>query len=397
MKARQILAVPTLFVFLCSPVWGLCGQEEDHTAMTSDHSMQPSEREKNGLRGPVRSVIEEQTYSAWTDADGKLFPEFKSWNKTEYDRDGRIAETRFRGSSRDHGFDGTEFITRYTYNPTGHLLRKTMQDNKGEAAKEVIYHYDDLARLQSITDSKDPNNPIAFRYDANGKKTKIAIVHPFDLPRGLGAVSRSVEAAFDAAGSAAALPEGGSALTLYDEHDRPTEIQTRNASGEMKSRTLRVYDDQGRVVEEKEIMDDPLKMLAGGDQTKILASGDVSPQELRDQLAQFLGGSEMWSIKYTYDAQGRRSKMVRKIFNHMEEQVEMAFNEHGDVAKETTQSTMRGTPNAENDERQSAETVYAYEYDSYGNWTVKKTSSRTLPDGTFKDSGDETSRTIEYF
>jgi YD repeat-containing protein len=381
----------------CSPVWGLCGPQEDNNLMTSDHSGQLSDREKNSLRGPVRSVIEEKTYPAWTDADGRVSPEFKSWSKTEYDRDGRIAETRFRGSSRDHGFDGTEFITRYTYNSTGQLLRKTMQDNKGEAEGEVIYRYDDQGRLQSIANSKDPDNPIAFRYDANGKKTKIAIAKPLDSPQGLGVVSRSVEASFDAAGSAAGLPEGGSALTLYDEHDRPAEIQTRDANGEIKSRTLRVYDDQDHVLEEKESMDDPLKMLAGGDQKKILASGDVSAQELRDQLKQFLSGSEMWSIKYSYDSQGRRSKMVRKIFNHMEEQVETAFNEHGDIAKETTQTTMRDTPNAENDERQSAETVYAYEYDTYGNWTVKKTSSRMLPDGTFKDTGDDVHRTIEYF
>ena len=116
--------------------------------MTSDQSTQPSEREKNGLHGPVRSVVEEQTYPAWTDADGKLSPEFKSWSKTEYDRDGRIAETRFHGSSRDHSFDGTEMVTRYTYGATGQLLRKTIQNNKGDALGEIIYHYDDQGRLQ---------------------------------------------------------------------------------------------------------------------------------------------------------------------------------------------------------------------------------------------------------
>jgi YD repeat-containing protein len=396
LKARRVVALAIALVALpCLPVWG--GQEERNNVMTSDHSTRPSDREKNGVHGPVRSVIEEKTYAAWTDADGKVSPDFKSWSKIGYDRDGRIAETRFRGSSREHGFDGTEMVTRYSYDATGQLLRKTRQNGKGDVEGEVIYHYDDQGRLQSITDSKDPNNPIAFRYDASGKKAKIAIAQPLDLPQGLGAVSRSVEAAFDVAGSAAALPEGGSALTLYDEHDWPTEVQTRDANGEVKSRALRVYDSEGRVLEEKEIVDDPLKMLAGGDQKKILASGDVSPQELRDQLAQFLVGSEMWSIRYTYDAQGHRSKMIRRVFNHMEEQVETSFNEHGDIAKETTQSTMRETPNGENDSTEIFETVYSYEYDSYGNWTMMKSSSRPLPDGTFKDTGNVVHRTIEYF
>lgn len=138
-------------------------------------------------------------------------------------------------------------------------------------------------------------------------------------------------------------------------------------------------------------------MFRGADQKEIFASGSVSSRELRNQLAQVLGGSEMWSTKYTYNAQGRRSNMISKVFNHREEQVETAYNEHGDIAKEMYQSTIRGTPNAENDGTGSTETIYSYEYDSYRNWTVKKSSSRSLPDGTFKDAGDDVRRTIEYF
>ncbi len=361
--------------------------------MKSAGSEPISDRDKAGLHGPVRSVIEERTSPAWTDADGKVYPEFKSWNKTEYDREGRIAVTWFRGSPGEHG---SELATRYTRNAAGQLLRTTQEAN-GKTVSEIVYRYDDQGRLQSITNSRDPNNPIAFRYDANGRKQKIAIAQPIDLPSGTGAVSRSVEASFEEAGSAQTLPEGGSAVTLYDERDRPTEIQTRNASGEIVSRTIRTYDDEGHIVEEKQTMDDPLKIIPAGDQKKIFASGDVSPQQLRDKLAEFLGSSEMWSMKYTYDAQGRRSKMIRNVFNHMEEQVETAYNEQGDVVRETHQSTMRGTPDAENDRTDSSETIYSYDYDSYGNWTVKKTSSRSLPDGTFKDSGDEARRTIEYY
>ena len=393
----QVRWVPTLVFTLvaltCLPARGLRGQQEDNDAMTSDHSKSLFDREKNDLRGPVRSVIEERGFPAWTDADGKAYPELKWWSKTEYDRDGRVAEQRFRGAIRD----GPESATQYIYSETGQLLRKTSQNSKGEVEEEIIYRYDAQGRLQSITDSKDPNNPIAFRYDGNGRKTKIATAQPVESPEGRGAISRSVEASFEAAGSAAVLPEGGSAVTLYDEHDRPSEIQTRNANGQTVSRTVRIYDDQGRVAEEKQTIDDPLKMIPGGDQKKIFASGSVSPQELRDQLAQFLGGSEMWSTKYTYNAQGRRSNMISKVFNHIEEQVETAYNEHGEIAKEMHLSTMRGTPNAENDGTESSETIYSYEYDSYGNWTVKRSSSRSLPDGTFKDSGDDVRRTIEYF
>ncbi len=308
---------------------------------------------------------------------------------SEYDREGRTAETRLRGSSG-------EWVTRYVYGETGQLLCTTVQGEKGESKREIAYKYDQ-GRLLSITDTLDPNNPVAFHYDANGRKTKIAIARSAEERQGLGAVSRSMEASFEDAGSAAALPEGGSAVTLYDEHDRPSEIQAHNAKGELVSLTLRVYDGQGRVMEEKETMDDPLKMIPSGDQKRMFASGDISRQELRDKLAEFLGGAETWSMKYTYDAQGRRSKSIRNIFNHIAEEVEITYNEHGDVAKETHQSRMRGSPNEENDGKTTSETIFSYEYDRYGNWILKKISSRTLPDGTFKDAGDEVRRMIEYF
>jgi hypothetical protein len=81
----------------------------------------------------------------------------------------------------------------------------------------------------------------------------------------------------------------------------------------------------------------------------------------------------------------------------MEEQVDTAYNDRGDAIKEDSRFITRGTGNPEADETQSSETIYAYEYDTNGNWTVKTRSSRSLPDGTFKDPGDETRRTIEYF
>ncbi len=390
MRRGLALAFATA-TFAYSSTVALHCQEDGNIAMTSEGAKPLSDREKSNLRGPVRSVIEESLQPAWTDGDGKVYPESRSWRKTEYDREGRTAETRFRGSTG-------EWVTRYTYAEAGMLLRTIIQDEKGETKREIVYKYDQ-GRLLSITDTLDPDNPIAFHYDANGRKTKVAIARLVDERQGPRAVSRSMEAmqaSFEDSGSAPALPEGGSAVTLYDEHDRPAEIQSRNSTGEIISRTLRVYDDQGRVVEEKQTMDDPLKLIPGGDQKKIFASEKVTPQELRDQLAQFLGGGGIWSTKYTYDAQGRRSNTIHGVFNHVEDATETAYNEHGDVAKETNKNTMRGTPNGENDGTRTSETIYSYLYDSYGNWTFKKRSSHST-DGAFKDAGDEVRRTIEYF
>lgn len=371
-------------------------QDSESTASSSGSAKSISDREKAGLHGPVRSVIEEQTSPEWHGADGNSIPEMKTSSKTEYDREGRIAVMRGRGWSREKGMDAADSVTRYTYNTAGQLLRMTTEKN-GEPDREVVYKYDDQGRLQSITDSGDPNDPIAFRYDATGRKTKIAIAQPTDLPQGA-VSSRSVEASFGTAASAPALPQGGSAITLYDDQGRPAEIQTRNANGEIVYRALRTYDEQGHVIEERQTLDDPLAIIPAADQKKILDAGAVPVLELRKQIAEALGGSEISSMKYTYDAQGRNTQINQEaMMGRVKQKIETAYNEHGDIAKQTTQYTTTGIPNAEHDESGGSERIFSYEYDNEGNWTVKKTSSRSLPDGTFKDTGEEVRRTIEYY
>lgn len=390
-RSLSHLSVPLIMVVLLPNAWTRAQE-----SIESVINPAKSDREKAGLRGPVHSVTEERTLPPWNGSSGESIPEIRTKWKTEYDRDGRITETRGRGWSRDKGMDAKDSVTRYTYSPTGQLLRMARERN-GEPDGELVYRYDGQGRLESIADSKDPGNPIAFRYDADGRKTKIAIAQPPKQP-GPGAVSASTEYFFQTESAPIGLPEGGSTTTLYDQRDRPTEVQTRNANGEIMYRTVRVYDDQGNILEEKQTMEDPISIIPMAEQKKIIDQAGVSAQELRDQIAQVLGGSEMGSTKYSYDAEGRQTlKVFKALMGRMEQRIETAFNEHGDAAKETEHMTTSGMPEGADNGTKASERIYSYDYDSYGNWTVKKFSSRSLPDGTFKDSGDEVRRTIEYY
>ena len=367
----------------------LHAQDGEKSMANSTGSKTPSDREKAGLRGPVRSVIEERTSPAWNGPDGSSVPEIRTWNKTEYDRDGRITATWWRGMD-------AQSITRHTYNDAGKLLRRSFETD-GKIVCEVVYRYDDQGRLQSITDSKEPDNPIAFRYDAQGRKTKLAISKPIDLPEGTTAVSRSAVRLFDDEGSDLTSWEGGSTITTYDESDRPVEVQMHNVNGALTGRAVRTYDEQGRVLEEKMMMDDPLTMIPAKEQSRLLQESGEAAQALRDQLTQFLGGSEMWSVKYTYDTQGRKIQTLRNTFNHIKDEITTSYNQQGDVAKETSQDTTTGTGTPEADGTRKGETIYSYEYDASGNWTLKKTATRELPDGVLKDAGDAVRRIIEYY
>jgi YD repeat-containing protein len=362
-------------------------------ASNSTKAVQVSEREQNGLRGPVKACVEERTYPGMRSDDGTQIGELKIWAKTEYDEEGRIAVRRMPQTSRGHGLEGPVWVTRYIYSPAGLLLR-IASGKEGEPASETVYRYDDQGRLQSITDSKKPDNPINFRYDENGRKTKVTISRAEDYMPNTGAVSTSADALFEVADRPPNLPGGGSATTIYDANDRPTEIQVRDAEGQIYTRTVRVYDSQGNVVEEKQTMDDPVRMIPAEDRKKMLDGSGMSLDDLRGEFTKFLGPqAEMSSTAYTYDKQGRKSKTIRKIFNHMEDTIETTYNDHGDVDLEVTRSKS-ATGNEEADKPRYSEAHYSYEYDDHGNWTEKKMAYKSSPEG---NSSDEIRRTLEYF
>ncbi|HTM18092.1 MAG TPA: hypothetical protein VL135_14360 [Terracidiphilus sp.] len=362
--------------------------------MTSSQHKPPSDREKAALHGPVRSVIEERTYPAWTDAEGEVTPAAQQWNKIEYDRDGRIFATTWRAPARDRRTDSLTVI-RFTRNATGDLLKRTAETD-GKVAAETLYEYDDRGRLKSVSNSLDPSNPIAFRYDPSGRKTKIAIKKPVESPQGTTAVSSSMENLFDEEGSSFTnTSEGGSTMTLYDELDRPAEVQFHDVNGALTSRAIRVYDSQGRISEEKMLMADPIAMIPASDRKAIFDAGNI--QDLRDQMSAFLGGSEMWSVKYEYDDKGRKVLTIQNTFNHIHMTTDTKYNQQGDVASEVTHYEASGTGNPAAEENRSSEIIYTYEYDAQGNWITQRTTSRDLPSGILKDVGAVVKRTIDYY
>src|SRR5690242_18016399 len=87
-----------------SPAWLALAQQPFQT----NTSM--SDRDNAGLRGPVKTLTEEQVFS---DADGQ---QSRTTTTTHYDPDGRILENRMENP------DGSGWITSYTYHSDGRLL-----------------------------------------------------------------------------------------------------------------------------------------------------------------------------------------------------------------------------------------------------------------------------------
>ena len=340
-----------------------------------------SDRVTRGLRGPVRSCTEESSFRHMTDADG-IFSEVRSEYTTEYDSDGRMVVTR------SHNSDGSQWVTRYEYTASGRLL-KTGSGIEGKALTEADYSYDQQGRLQKITTDGKDEAPVCFRYDERGRKTKIEISRAEDYRPN----TATGGSPFEAADRSPNLPSGGSATTIYDEQDRPTEVQVRDASGELVSHALRTYDARGHVVEEKQILDNLVSMFPSEVRAKMLDESGLSADQLRQELGAQLtnlmaGQGETYSVSYRYDSGGHLIHTSRRIFNQ-EDEIETTYNEHGDMESEITRSTRLG---AENDSTTAAsaasysEVRYSYQYDQHGNWTEKAVSYRSSSDAALQSS-----------
>ncbi len=305
----------------------------------------------------------------------------------EFDPDGRLLETRHENP------DGSEWITRKLYDNSGRLL-KTSSGMKGAAFAETVYSYDEHGKLLRITNSGSPDNPIVFRYDEAGRKTKVEHLRASDYRANVGIVGSP----FDFEQAPATLPGGGTTTTIYDDLDRPIAIQTRDAHGQLVRRALRSYDDQGRVIDEKQILASPEMLIPAEMRTKVLQDSGASLEQLRQELSRVMGGQDgPVSLHYSYDEKGQVKQTIRRVFNE-EETIDAEYNEYGDKVKEITRTkqvggTEDGVPSAR---LPYSEVRYSYEYDSHANWVHQTITYRHSVDGAFQTSTD-TRREISYY
>jgi hypothetical protein len=282
------------------------------------------DRAHNDLRGSVKSCKYETKHPALPGVRAEL----RSESATEFNREGRVTSARILQS------DDSSWITRYEYSPSGQPLKAVSGvDRKTE--KTLSYIYDDQGRLQKIVPDKPGESPISqpisFHYDQYGRKTSTVSSSPADYRPNMA----SALGPFEALDLPPNLPGGGTATIIYDEQDRPTEVEQRDAKGELVMHATRTYDSQGRVMAEKQFHDSFVAMFAPEAQEKILQESGLSPEQLatvvQADLSKLMGGhTEAYTISYAYDVHGRVSHTSRRIFNQQDE-IDTTYNEHGDT------------------------------------------------------------------
>lgn len=333
-----------------------------------------------GLRGPVRECNEETDYSG---ASGERSSAMRSRvrNDFEFDPEGLLVRRTVQNP------DGSEWEARFSYDPSG-LPLKTISGMKGSALKETANEYDGFGRIQRTTSSAKSLEAATYIHDERGRKKKVQVSRREDYRPNLSFGGSP----FEANDHAPNLPNGGTAATLYNEQDRPYEIEVRDEHGELVKRVTRTYDEKGNIEEETVILPDPTAILPAHLRERVLDQPGASLEDLRDQLSKIMAGqSGPYSVRYEYDVDGRVIKVHRRIFDR-EETVETSYNDRGDESREVTCGKVG---NDVHEETSYCETVYSYRYDSYGNWTEKTLSHRLSPGDTFKVNSI-TMRTLTY-
>jgi YD repeat-containing protein len=350
-----------------------------------------SHRDRDGVRGPVRSCTEESTYPGVADSEGRV-QQVRTKSVTEYDTEGRVTARRYINP------DGSEWTTHDTYDASGRLL-KSASGMEGQEVSETVYSYDAQGKLQSIRTGARSESPTTFSYDAHGRKTKVEISRAADYRPNFSTGGSP----FEALDTAPNLPGGGSATTIYDEHDRAIRVEVRDAEGTIVNRAERTYDSQGRILEEKQILDHPEAMIPPEKRAKIVEQSGLSYDQLREELRTkftelMAGHSGTYTVSFSYDDKGRPAVMRRRIFDR-EEEIETTYNDHGDVSSEITRSKTRAEEGGSSPLAGMppySEVRYSYKYDDRENWIEKTISYRSSPDGTFQASST-VERTLTYY
>jgi len=347
-----------------------------------------SEREKDRLRGPVKSVLVEQRFSS-PDGRGLL-----TSTRTEYAPDGKTLEVRYNNSN------GSVWTTTYVYQPNGNLVRTASGKAGAAPSSEAAYSYDEAGRLVEV--KSGGRTQARIEYDAKGRKSVIEGYDSKPLPP-----NTAYAAHWEGSDLGFAPYPGGSLTTSYNEQDVATGAQLRDADGKLVARIERKFNEKGRVISEQQIADAPELMIPEEMKSKL------SPEQVKSMGAFVAGGLNNRAISYVYDDHGRVTEQHKTGGAFGEEVIVTTYNDRGDKASEHTTTVMnpevgrvynltesgaiipKGQPQPAQPPS-TYETQYTYQYDSYGNWTEQSTVTRSRPDAPWQP-GFSIRRKLSYY
>ena len=309
---RATCTLVALVVFL-SPRFA-ASQQDAETATATSHGANPtmSEREKDGLHGPVEECTVETIHPPRN-------PNLSAWRAvttTKYGPDGRVYQ---------HGYtydNGSKRVQYRTYDAEGRVLTEAWDGVGGPS--ETIYTYDVQGRLIGITGERGLNT--TFEYDDQSRKTRIIKSEP-----------TAPSAAHNRGGMGFSIneddlyispPPGGLVKTSFNERDQPVKSKAYAADGELISQFSHTYDTNGLVTESSLVTEKLAFLLSPEIREQFAADPEASEEMNREFL--------MFRKSYVYDDKGRVVEEDERRGPSQESITKITYNDHGDEMEAIT-------------------------------------------------------------
>jgi len=377
------LTFASVLLLMAFPSWIARAQQSSQTAPST------TDRERAGLRGPVKTVTEEQTFPG---PDGR---QVRTTNTTQYGPDGRKLEQR-QGNS-----DRSEWVTKYNYFSNGRLSKTTSGKAGSAPDSETTYSYDDLGRLIGMRSGDKTQT--RYQYDENGRKSLTVTFEPTPLD-----ANTAYAPQWEGTDLGFADYQGGTLTTSYNERGVATGAEFHDLDGKLVGHIVRKFDPEGRVISEEQIADAPARVPLPEE-----LRSKLNPEQLKT-IGAFMGGAMQNRANfYTYDEKGRVTERHRRGGPFDDEVTITKYNDYGDKVSELTTTTMNSAvgrtfsltetgamiPAGESKPPEPPsvyEMQYTYQYDGYGNWTEQTMAGRSHPDEAF-GSGTTYRRKLSYY
>jgi YD repeat-containing protein len=219
------------------------------------------------------------------------------------------------------------------------------------------------------------------RYDENGRKTKLVFL---PLPETSGCSTGSGGPMYGVEGTdvASSAPGATTSTTIYDAHERPSEVSFYDANSALVSRVVFSRDQDGRVLSERVEFAAPGGLLGPQFDAAVPADQRASMVELLETLFD----EQAFSVAtYAYDEKGRRIETVRRTGKLSEARVAVRYDDFDNPVEELRSSVsreMRIDAGVVKTEERPSHVQYArceYQYDAHANWIERIAWQRVEP------------------
>jgi hypothetical protein len=238
------------------------------------------------------------------------------------------------------------------------------------------------------------------QYDENGRKTKVVLL---SVPETSGATcsTGSCETMYGVEGTdvAYSAPGATTRTTIYDEHERPSEVSFCDANNALVSRVEFSRDQDGRVLSERMEFAGPGRLLGPAFDANMPADGRASMMEL---LKTVFDDQAFSVATHAYDEKGRRIETIRRMGKLSEERVTVCYDDFDNPVEEVRSDVSRemrmddGLVKTEEKPSHVQYVRFEFRYDAHGNWTERVVWQRMEPNADERPSNIER-RAINFY